>query len=188
MPQFTNPYNAQNGMMPSQNPMAPPMGNMYGQSPQNVSMMPLQNVQTQQPIMTTAQNQNWKVYSPGPQMPPLVGRWVNNFDEIKPQDVPMDGSVCFFPQADQSCIYAMTWSNNGTIVPYRFLPEKNESPVAQTTSLSSEMNDILKGYENISYTVADRLDAIDKRIDELLNSLQSSKPTRTSKSVDKEEK
>lgn len=189
MPQFTNPYNSQNGMMtntyPNMNSPVSAMPSNYWQSVGNgqTGPMPNQNAQVmQQPNM-----QNWKTYSPGPHMPQFIGRWVNTFDEITPQDVPMNGSMCFFPQLDGSCIYAMVWSNDGKIVPYRFVPEKNEQQ--SIPPVPAEMNDILKGYEAISTRVAERLDSVDKRLDDILAATQPKTTTRSkTEKVDKEEK
>ena len=52
----------------------------------------------------------------------IPGRLVNNLDEITPQEVPMDGSVSLFPQADYSAIYAKTWTKDGTIATVKFVP------------------------------------------------------------------
>lgn len=54
----------------------------------------------------------------------IPGRLVNNLDEITPQEVPMDGSVSLFPQADYSAIYAKTWTKDGTIATVKFIPEQ----------------------------------------------------------------
>lgn len=185
MSQFTNNWNGQNGMM----------NNMGQQGTIDYSMQQqMMSRNNQQPAMPSMQMpspnmQGWKTYSPPPQVPPLIGRWVNSFEEIKPQDVPMDGSMCFFPQTDGSCVYAMVWSNDGKIAPYRFVPEKNDPPAVQQQALPVEMNDILKGYESISMRVADRLDSFDKRLDEILTATQT-RPTRAkaSNTSDKEDK
>ena len=141
-----------------------------------------QNMQFPQPNM-----QEFKPYSPSPMMPPLVGRWVSKFDDIKPQDVPMDGSTCFFPQSDGSCIYAMTWSNDGKIVPYRFLPEKNETPTSQTQQ-SPNIDDLVKGYEVAVSNVIGRLDSFEKRFEEFTDKYSSTATkAQARKKTDKEE-
>src|SRR5690625_4963374 len=57
----------------------------------------------------------------------LPGRQVANSDEITPQEVPMDGSVSLFPQQDYSCIYAKTWTKEGTIATLKFVPEQPQA-------------------------------------------------------------
>lgn len=204
MPQFTNPYNSQNGMGPQSMAGYPsagwmPTGNAPGGSVNQMMSMSGQpnnmfNGQTVTQPMPMQQNnmQDWKPYSPVP-VRAIVGRWVNNFDEIKPQDVPMDGSISLFPQSDNTCIYAMMWSNDGKIVPYRFVPEKNEQPTQQQIAMPPEMGNIIQGYEAIATNVADRLAALEGRLDDIYNSISqpvtvTTSTPRTKKTVDKEEK
>lgn len=188
MPQFINPYNNQNGMMSNIDQFPTPGYPSSAWQPGGTNrpmatglsqpMMPNQNMQTPQPNM-----QEWKPYSPGPQMSPLVGKWVGKFDDIKPQDVPMDGSMCFFPQSDGSCIYAMMWSNDGKIVPYRFLPERNE---VQASQEPVSFNDLVNGFEMMSSTLSNgyekMADAISKRLDSIENRLDAI--TTTTKTFD----
>ena len=55
-------------------------------------------------------------YNNVPRQPTMIpGRFVNNPNEIVPQEVPMDGSVALFPVADGSRIYMKGWDNNGGI-------------------------------------------------------------------------
>lgn len=79
----------------------------------------------------------------------IPGRLVNNLDEITPQEVPMDGSVSLFPQNDYSCIYAKTWTKDGTIATMKFIPEQ---PVATEPQKSP---------------IEERFDKIDQRFDKL---------------------
>ena len=78
----------------------------------------------------------------------IPGRTVNNLDEITPQEVPMDGSVSLFPQADYSAIYAKTWTKDGMIATVKFIPEQ-----PQTEPQKSPLDE--------------RLDRIDQRFDKL---------------------
>ena len=73
----------------------------------------------------------------------IPGRTVNNLDEITPQEVPMDGSVSLFPQADYSAIYAKTWTKDGTIATMKFIPEKQE-PAPTPNFLEEKINKIDK--------------------------------------------
>lgn len=60
-----------------------------------------------------------------PQQTPMgvLGRWVNDFNDIKPNEVPMDGTICFFPKTDYTCIYAKVWDQNGKLQNFVFVPE-----------------------------------------------------------------
>ena len=52
----------------------------------------------------------------------INGRVVQSADMITANDVPMDGSVAFFPTQDLSEIYAKSWDANGKIVTRLFKP------------------------------------------------------------------
>lgn len=54
----------------------------------------------------------------------LYGRFVNNIDEITPNEVPMDGSISIFPRNDYAEIYVKTWDTNGTIKTFTFVPQQ----------------------------------------------------------------
>lgn len=171
MPNFTNPYNNQNGFM------------SFDRQSQNPQMSYIQPNMNQQPAFDQSA-QNWKPFSPQPKLPPLLGKWVNSFDDIKPMDVPMDGSICFFPQADRSCIYAMVWSNDGTITPYRFLPERNESVSVQQTG-TPEINSVISSFENVGNMMVGRFDSLETKLNDIYNQLSNqTKSTKTRNNKD----
>ena len=178
MSQFTNNWNGQNGMMGQD--QIQPMG-----MPGNMPMQPVRGQISMQPNVA-----GWKAYSPPPQpqIKPTNGRWVESYEDIMPREVPMDGSICFFPQEDCSCIYAKFWDNNGNLQSFRFLPEKNEPPVQQQT-IPAEMNDILKGYTSITENILNRLDSLDGQTKDILAAVQT-KTTRAkaSNTNDREDK
>ena len=70
------------------------------------------------------------------QQPPYIqqaaqrinGRVVQSADMITANDVPMDGSVAFFPTQDLSEIYAKSWDANGKIVTRLFMPVSDSYP------------------------------------------------------------
>lgn len=72
-------------------------------------------------------------YQP-PSMPPqpvqqprgIAGRMVGAPSEIVPNEVPMDGSVAFFPTSDGSAIFAKAWNPNGTISTVQYAPVGND--------------------------------------------------------------
>lgn len=145
MPQYTNPYNRQTG----RNPMS------------DCRMQP-------------GPMNNWRPYEPEPQpqyIPLAGGRWVDSPDEILPKEVPMDGQIYFFPQTDYQCIYAKIWTQDGRLMAYRFLPEKNE-PVAQPNPQSGISQDVIAQTLNRFGSAIDaRLDAFESRIDDIFNQL-----------------
>ncbi len=173
--QFVNPFNQQTGMSPMGN-----IDNAYFGPNNQATWQPNGNSFNQLNAAQAGQRDNWKVYSPKPPAPPLIGRWVNSFDDIKPQDVPMDGSMCFFPQSDYSCVYAMVWDNNGRITPYRFVPEKNDPPAVQQSANPTDVEAIFGGFAN---SVNARLDTFEQRMNEMLSSfaIQNQSKTKSQK-------
>lgn len=81
----------------------------------------------------------------------LPGRVVGNVDEITPQEVPMDGSVSLFPQSDYSCIYAKTWTKEGTIATVRYVPEQpQENGEPKKSPLEERLDRIEKQLESLN--------------------------------------
>lgn len=176
MSQFTNDWNGQNGAMASQQPMN--MGGGMGASmPQNQMPMngnTMANWQYQTPNQQVGAIPNvrgWKTFTPEPTPPPvrmLDGYWVESYNDIKPKDVPMDGGMHFFPQFDNSCIYAKLWTNDGQLLSFRFLPEKIEPPQQDS---SQDINDILKGYEIVTKRQAEQLAEFGRKLDDIYDTI-----------------
>lgn len=103
----------QNGGIPGQQYMAvgyPQQNMMYvpAQMPQQTIFRQPPPIQ-QMPIQQT--------------YPLIVGRQVNTLEEIRPNEVPNDGSYAVFPSGDLSCVYIKYFTSSGTIETLRFVPE-----------------------------------------------------------------
>lgn len=61
----------------------------------------------------------------------IPGRVVQQEDMIRPNDVPMDGSVALFPLQDMSCIFGKAWNTNGQIITVRYVPEQQPQQAPQ---------------------------------------------------------
>lgn len=110
--------------------------------------------QSQYPIYNPPQNQVRLPYDNAQSNPPVMqinGRVVSSNDEIKPNEVPMDGSISLFPISDYSAIYAKQWDKNGLLQMVKYIPEH---PVQ---SPATEQNDILS-------EIRQRLDNIEKKL------------------------
>lgn len=88
--------------------------------------------------------------------PLIVGRQVNTLEEIRPNEVPNDGSYAVFPSGDLSCVYIKYFTSSGTIETLRFVPE---TP-AVTAADAVPQTDILA-------PVNERLDRIEKKLSKL---------------------
>lgn len=87
-----------------------------------------------------------------PQMPtqmPLVGRTVNRIDEVRPQEVPMDGSVGYFPLADLSAIFARQWTGEGRIATVKYIPEPTQAPAQPGVTNEALSRDIIQRLDKI---------------------------------------
>ena len=69
----------------------------------------------------------------------LNGRIVQVVENINANEVPMDGSMAFFPKQDLSEIYVKGWNADGTIKTIVYKPQiDNKSMQAVNTSLDTE--------------------------------------------------
>lgn len=82
----------------------------------------------------------------------ISGKVVSNVEEIKPNEVPMDGSISLFPLNDYTAIYAKQWSTDGLINTVRYIPDTSQYSGAKTQT-------------DINAIILERLDAIEKKLD-----------------------
>ena len=100
----------------------------------------------------------------------IFGKVVQSQDSIVANDVPMNGSVAFFPKSDLSEIYAKQWSADGTISTMVFKPVQNDNPnkLSQDTEklkigLSDEAKEIFNKHFD---TLLSKMEELEKKIDE----------------------
>ena len=133
-----------------------------------------QSIQAQQPQQPQQQFQ---------QMPMgISGRVVPNAESIAANDVPMDGSVAFFPMQDMSQILAKSWNADGTIKTVIY------KPFVETPSNLSTTNEKLNVglSDDVTQAFMQRFDDISNKISQLEQSL--TKPlTKTTTSKTKKE-
>ena len=100
----------------------------------------------------------------------IFGKVVQSQDSIVANDVPMNGSVAFFPKSDLSEIYAKQWSADGTISTMVFKPIQNDNTnkLSQDTEklkigLSDEATEIFNKHFD---TLFSKMEELEKKIDE----------------------
>lgn len=133
-----------------------------------------QSLQAQQPQQPQQQFQ---------QMPMgISGRVVPNAEAIAANDVPMDGSVAFFPMQDMSQILAKSWNADGTIKTVIYKPfVENQTNLSPT---NEKMN--VGPFDDVTQAFMQRFDDIADRISRLEQSM--TKPmTKTTTSKTKKE-
>ena len=150
------------------NPYQPASYNPQYSYPQ-YSYNPVPQMQMQQP-------QRQQVFG-------LNGKTIQAPENVMANDVPMDGSVAFFPMNDLSAIYAKSWNPDGTIRTSVFKPVLEQDP-------KNVSPDALKGKIGASEDVtAPFMDKLDEVYDKLLQLEQMmAKPlTKSSASRSKKE-
>ena len=102
-------------------------------------------------------------YQPVQQQIGINGKVIQTVENITANDVPMDGSVAFFPKNDLSEIYAKKWNSDGTICTVLF------KPILNNKSTETVENSEINSTEKLTKTVMERFDELEKRIDDFMN-------------------
>lgn len=89
--------------------------------------------------------------------PVIPGRPVDNPAEIRPNEVPMDGSASFFPTNDGKYIYAKCWNSNGEIITAKYVRDDTPEPARP-----NPQQDILDRLERIEKLVTPKKAANNK--------------------------
>ena len=159
---INNPYQTapmmNNNYMPMQNPYADRMNFLqnYQQSLQ------------QQPMQTNQQPMSQQTIG-------INGRVVQSVENINANEVPMDGSMAFFPKQDMSEIYVKSWNANGRIktIVYKPYTESDGNNVSSPTTdienakftLSDESTQLfLNKFEELSEKIGQLEDRFDKSL------------------------
>ena len=137
------------------------------QMPQAKNYIP--QYQTYQQAYNTMQNIQ-RFQQPEQMQQGIFGKVVQSQDSIVANDVPMNGSVAFFPKSDLSEIYAKQWSADGTISTMVFKPIQNDNPnkLSQDTEklkigLSDEATEVFNKHFD---TLFSKIEELEKKIDE----------------------
>ena len=119
------------------------MFNNYGYNPYYPQQQRFTGTEqpNQQPMMTT--------YQPPVQLTKpttLLGKSVDNIDVVKAMDIPLDGSISYFPLTDGSAIVSKQLQNDGTskIVVYKPTKEEKKDAIQFAT-----LDDIQDAIDNL---------------------------------------
>ena len=97
------------------------MYNNYGYNPY-YQQQRMQGIEQQQPMMTTYQQPIQLTKPSG-----LLGKSVDNIDVVKATDIPLDGSISYFPLTDGSAIVSKQLQMDGTSKMVIYKPIKENS-------------------------------------------------------------
>ena len=124
----------------------------------------------QQPVQQIPQQQNLQIQAG------INGRMVAAVEQIAANDVPMDGSVAFFPKQDLTEIYAKQWGADGSIKtvvykPYT-APQDNQTvnSMANTENAKFTLSDestqlFLNKFEELSEKIGQLEDRFEKSLE-----------------------
>lgn len=117
----------------------------------------------------------------------LNGRIVQVVENINANEVPMDGSMAFFPKQDLSEIYVKGWNADGTIKTIVYKPQTdNKSVQAVNTSFDTEKLKIDLS-EQATAGIMQRFDDLSAKIEQLENKVALGTQRKTSQSQSKKE-
>ena len=79
----------------------------------------------------------------------LLGKSVESLEIVKTTEIPMDGTISYFPQADTSVIYTKQFQMDGTtkIVAYKPVEEEKKETIKYVT-----IEDLNKAIEDIDFS------------------------------------
>lgn len=143
-----------NWNMPT-NPMAAMwynfMNQMNNQNNQNNQQAAQNQSQPQQQQQVAADQQTNNKIS-------LV-RVIKSTDDIKPNEIPSDGSISLFLMDDLGAIYGKCWTNNGTVKNLRFVLERDDpnrsDPKIESSKTSMNQDEI---FERLSRMMSEMID------------------------------
>lgn len=110
----------------------------------------------------------------------INGKIISEINQITANDVPMDGSVAFFPKQDLSEVYAKSWNADGTIRTVTYKPVLDGEPKtsAEPEKLKCDLS------EESAQNIMNKFDEISDRLGQLEKSLQSQRKTSQSQRKD----
>ena len=117
----------------------------------------------------------------------LNGRIVQVVENINANEVPMDGSMAFFPKQDVSKIYVKGWNADGTIKTIVYKPQiDNKSVQAVNSSFDTEKLKIDLS-EQATADIMQRFDDLSAKIEQLESKVALGTQRKTSQSQSKKE-
>lgn len=114
------------------------------------------------------QNQQQNIQQP--QNCRIIGKLVRDVSEALPNDVPMDGSLAFFPRQDMAEIYAKQWNADGTIKTVIYRPVMDNA----VNSQGNNQNQQITIPDDVTQAFMDRFDELSNKMEQLENSLTKS--------------
>ena len=100
----------------------------------------------------------------------ITGRTVQSVEQLTANEVPMDGSLAFFPRQDMTEIYAKQWNADGTIKTVIYRPVIDNA----VNSQGNNQNQQITIPDEVTKVFMDRFDELSNKMEQLENSLTKS--------------
>lgn len=127
-------------------------GQGTGMAPMNSNIPMNQNI----PMNGMGAQGGYSALRPAPVVPMVPGKMFANEEEIKPNEVPMDGSIALFMHRDLGYILAKAWNSGGTIDTVRYVPEKPPAQQAQPQTDAAFQNAVFERLDKIERAIKQR--------------------------------
>ena len=119
----------------------------------------------------------------------INGKIVASVEQIAPNDVPMDGSVAFFPRNDMSEIYAKQWGADGSIKTVVYKPYTEPKGI-QEVNVSSDnekmkfdlSDESIEVFLNKFNEISEKIGQLEQRFDKTLASQRKTSRTQSKES------
>ena len=149
----------------------PNYNQFYGQMQMQLpKMQPTQPVQPVQPMQTIEQYQPQQIYK----QIGLQGKSVDSIDVVKAMDIPLDGSVSYFPLVDGTAIVTKQLQADGTskTVVYKPIEDKEIANVPKYIT-KEDLDKEIKKVDNSS--IKDDIKTLKRKIEDLSEDLKDIK-------------
>ena len=149
----------------------PNYNQFYGQMQMQLpKMQPTQPVQPVQPMQTMEQYQPQQIYK----QIGLQGKSVDSIDVVKAMDIPLDGSVSYFPLVDGTAIVTKQLQADGTskTVVYKPIEDKEIANVPKYIT-KEDLDKEIKKVDNSS--IKDDIKTLKRKIEDLSEDLKDIK-------------
>lgn len=137
-------------------------------------------MQQYQQNLQPVQQQNVPVQSQ--QTMGIAGRTVQSVEQITANEVPMDGSLAFFPRQDMAEIYAKQWNADGTIKTVIYRPVMDNA----VNSQGNNQNQQITISDDVTQAFMNRFDELSEKIEQL-EQVMTKPMTKTRNSMSKKD-
>lgn len=147
----------------------PNYNQFYGQT----TMQPMQQIPKMQPIQQQPVDQQYAQYTQPIYKQPvsLQGKSVDSIDVVKAMDIPLDGSISYFPLTNGTAIVTKQLQQDGsskTIV-YKPIDEETEEKMPKYITIE-DLEENIKKFDNSS--LKDEIKNIKRQIEDLVEDVK----------------